>query len=137
MNEQTNSLNPEILVRAILKDATGYMETIGPEDLPCNEQHEHCLAIISRAFDAEELCSQALELLRRWEAAVKDDTQVDTDGLTVDLKEPLSPNSVTLEFFKAALTLEDADERMALYNMADYIGEAVELLHGARPQLRR
>lgn len=135
MDEQTNNLNPEILVRAILKDATGYMETIGPEDLPCNEQHEHCLAIISRAFDAKELCSQALELLRRWEAAVKDDTQV--KGLTVDLDEPLSPNSVTLEFFKAALILEDADERMALYNMADYIGETVELLHQAKTRLRR
>lgn len=137
MSKLKNNLNLEILVRAILKDAIGYMETIGPEDIPCNEQHEHCLAIISRAFAAEELCSQALEMLRRWEAAVKDDTQVDTDGLTVDLKEPLSPNAVTLEFFKAALALEDAGERMALYNMADYIGEAVELLHGARPQLRR
>jgi hypothetical protein len=40
MTTQTNELHADILIRAIVKDATGYMETIDKEDLPCNEQHK-------------------------------------------------------------------------------------------------
>lgn len=35
---------------------------------------------------------------------------------------------MTLEFFNAALRLEDYDEQMELYNMADYISAAAEIL---------
>ena len=61
MTTQTNELHTDILIRAIVKDATGYMETIDKEDMPCNEQHKRCLGIIARAFDAQAECDEALE----------------------------------------------------------------------------
>ena len=133
MTTTTNEIRTGTIIRAILKDATDYMVTIGPEDLPCNELNKRCLDIVGRAFDAHNECGEALELLRRWEDAVRNDTQPDLDGVTLSLDEPASPNAVTLEFFKAALRLEDAAERQALFNMADYIGEAVELCYQAQP----
>jgi len=128
MTTQTNELHTDILIRAIVKDATGYMETIDKEDMPCNEQHKRCLGIIARAFDAQAECDEALELLRRWEDAIQHDTQPDLDGLKPIDTDALNPISVTLEFFNAALLLEGADEQAELYNMADYIGAAAEIL---------
>ncbi|MDD3227784.1 MAG: hypothetical protein PHE09_01080 [Oscillospiraceae bacterium] len=132
MTTTANEIRTDTIIRAILKDATDYMATIGPEDLPCNTQHERCLDIIGRAFGAQSECDEARELLRRWEDAVRNGAQPDLDGVTLSLDEPASPNAVTLDFFKAALRLEDAAERQELYNMADYIGEAVELCYQAQ-----
>ena len=132
MKSNDNSIHTDIMIRAIVKDATGYMATIDPEDLPCNTQHNRCLAIIGEAFDAKPECDEALEYLRRWEDAVRNNTQPDFDGITLDLEEPLNPVSVTLEFFKAALRLEDADEQTELYQMADYMGAAAEILCDAK-----
>ncbi|MDD3778669.1 MAG: hypothetical protein PHU76_01580 [Synergistaceae bacterium] len=128
MTNPANELHTGILIRAIVKDATGYMETIDKEDLPCNEQHKKCLGIIARAFDAKEECDEALELLRRWEDAIQNDTRPDLSGLNAIDTDTLNPISVTLEFFNAALRLEDSDEQKELYNMADYIGAAAEIL---------
>ncbi len=132
MTDTTNEIRTDTIIHAILKDATDYMATIGPEDLPCNTQHERCLDIIGRAFGAQKECDEARELLRRWEDAVRNDVQPDLDGLRLSLDEQASPNAVTLDFFKAALQLEDAGERQELYNMADYIGEAVEVRYQAQ-----
>jgi hypothetical protein len=128
MTTHTNELHTDILIRAIVKDATGYMETIDKEDLPCNEQHKRCLGIIASAFDAQKECDEALELLRRWEDAIQNDAQPNLDGLNPIDTDTLNPISVTLEFFNAALRLEDADEQTELYHMADYIGAAAEIL---------
>jgi len=129
MIEKISTPDTNVLIRAILKDAIGYMETIGPEDLPCNEQQERCLGIISKNFGAKSECDEAREVLRRWEAAVKNSAHPDLEGITLDLGEPIPDNAVTLEFFKAALLLEDADEQTELYRMADYMGAAEEILH--------
>lgn len=105
-----------------------FLVAIDKEDMPCNEQHKRCLGIIARAFDAQAECDEALELLRRWEDAIQHDTQPDLDGLKPIDTDALNPISVTLEFFNAALLLEGADEQAELYNMADYIGAAAEIL---------
>lgn len=137
MNTTTTEIRTDTIIRAILNDATSYMATIGSEDLPCNTQYERCLDIIARAFGAQAECDEARELLRRWEDAVRNETQPNLDGLTISLDEPASPNAVTLDFFRAALRLEDAEERQELYNMADYIGEAVELCYQAQAPARK
>lgn len=128
MNNKAKELHTDILIRAIVKDATGYMETISAEDLPCNEPHKKCLNIIARAFGVKTECGEALELLRRWEDAIQNDVQPDLTGLNPINVDALNPLSVTLEFFNAALQLENPDERMELYNMADYISAEAEIL---------